>query len=48
MIRVEIKLLLIPFLRPLLVEPHLERLTGILMAASGNELHHESLNFAAE
>lgn len=48
MIRGEIKLFIILFLRPLMVAPHLEQRAGILMVATGNDHQHKSLNFAAE
>lgn len=48
MIRGEIKLFIILFLRPSLVAPHLKQHSGILMALSGNDDQHKSLDFAAE
>lgn len=48
MIRSEIKLFIILFLRPLPVAPHLKLHTGILMVVSGNDDQHKRLNFAAE
>lgn len=48
MIRGEIKLFIILFLRPLLVAPHLKQHSGILMLLSGNDDQQKSLDFAAE